>query len=127
MLVVGLTGSSRSSRYHAVMALSTHQILAPDMLSGPAIIPLVTAVKSSGAVVYLKYPVVRLAILFASIVLGVLMWLALNRTRVGMLVRAGVDDREMLSATGVRIQRVFMMVFGFGAGLAGIEIGRAHV
>ena len=97
-----------------------YQILAPDMLSGPAIIPLITGVKSSGAIVYLKYPVVRLAILFASIVLGILMWLALNRTRIGMLVRAGVDDREMLSATGVRIQRIFMMVFGFGAGLAGI-------
>lgn len=97
-----------------------YQILAPEWLSGPAIIPLVTAVKSSGAVVYLKYPIVRLAILFASIVVGVLMWLALNRTRIGMLVSAGVDDREMLSATGVRIQRVFMLVFGFGAGLAGI-------
>lgn len=97
-----------------------YQILAPSWLSGPAKIPLVTAVKSSGALVYLKYPVVRLAILFASIVVGVLMWLALNKTRIGMLVSAGVDDREMLSATGVRIQRIFMMVFGFGAGLAGV-------
>lgn len=97
-----------------------YQILAPDMLSGPVVIPLVTAVKSSGQLVYLKYPVVRLAILFASIVIGVLMWLVLNRTRIGMLVRAGVDDREMLTATGVRIQRVFLLVFGFGAGLAGV-------
>jgi len=48
------------------------------------------------------------------------MWLALNRTRIGMLVRAGVDDRDMLSATGVRIQRVFVLVFAFGAGLAGM-------
>ncbi|MBL4600027.1 MAG: branched-chain amino acid ABC transporter permease [Rhizobiaceae bacterium] len=97
-----------------------YQILAPEWLSGPVVIPLVTAVKSSGTLVYLKYPVVRLAILFASIVVGILMWLTLNRTRIGMLVRAGVDDREMLTATGVRIQRVFLLVFGFGAGLAGI-------
>ena len=48
------------------------------------------------------------------------MWLSLNKTRIGMLIRAGVDDRDMLSATGVRIQRVFVLVFAFGAGLAGV-------
>ena len=48
------------------------------------------------------------------------MWLLLNRTRVGMLIRAGVDDREMLAASGVRIQYVFLAVFAFGAGLAGV-------
>jgi branched-chain amino acid transport system permease protein len=36
-----------------------------------------------------------------------------------MLIRAGVDDREMLAASGVRIQWVFLAVFAFGAGLAG--------
>lgn len=97
-----------------------YQILTPAWLSGPVSLPLITAVKSSGDAVYLKYPMVRIVILIASIVVGVLMWLALNRTRIGMLIRAGVDDRDMLSATGVRIQRVFVLVFAFGAGLAGI-------
>ena len=97
-----------------------YQILAPKWLSGPVTLPLVTAVKSSGDAVFLKYPIVRLVILIAAIVVGILMWLALNRTRVGMLVRAGVDDRDMLSATGVRIQRVFILVFAFGAGMAGV-------
>lgn len=97
-----------------------YQILAPEWLSGPTTLPLVTAVKSSGDAVYLKYPVVRLVILIAAIVIGIGMWMALNRTRIGMLIRAGVDDREMLSATGVRIQRVFILVFAFGAGLAGL-------
>jgi len=97
-----------------------YQILAPEWLSGPIKLPLITAVKSSGEAVYLKYPIVRIVILGASIVLGVLMWLALNRTRIGMLIRAGVDDREILSASGVRIQWVFVGVFAFGAGLAGI-------
>ncbi len=97
-----------------------YQILAPDWLSGPITLPLVTAVKSSGAVVYTKYPMVRIVILLASIVLGIAMWLALNRTRIGMLIRAGVDDRDMLAASGVRIQRVFVLVFAFGAGLAGV-------
>jgi branched-chain amino acid transport system permease protein len=44
----------------------------------------------------------------------------LNRTRIGMIVRAGVDDRDMLSVMGVRIQLVFVLVFAFGAGLAGM-------
>lgn len=97
-----------------------YQILAPDWLSGPVKLPLVTAVKSSGDLVFLKYPIVRLVILVASVAIGILMWLALNKTRIGMLIRAGVDDREILSATGVRIQRVFILVFAFGAGLAGL-------
>jgi branched-chain amino acid transport system permease protein len=54
------------------------------------------------------------------VVIGIAMWLALNRTRVGMMVRAGVDDRDMLAATGVPIQLVFVVVFALGAGLAGI-------
>ncbi|PWE53235.1 ABC transporter ATP-binding protein [Metarhizobium album] len=97
-----------------------YQILAPEWLSGPVKLPLVTALKSNGEAVYLTYPIVRLVIFLGAVVVGVLMWLALNRTRVGMLIRAGVDDRDMLSATGVRIQRVFVLVFAFGAGLAGI-------
>ena len=97
------------------------QILTPDWLSGPVETFLVTgAQKRSGDLVYLKYPMVRLVILAAAIVIGVGMWLLLNRTRIGMLIRAGVDDREMLSATGVRIQLVFVAVFAFGAGLAGM-------
>jgi len=97
-----------------------YQILTPDWLSGPVRTPLISAVKSSGAVVYLKYPTVRLVILAGAVVIGVGMWLLLNRTRIGMLIRAGVDDREMLSASGVRIQLVFVAVFAFGAGLAGL-------
>jgi len=53
-------------------------------------------------------------------VIGVVMWLALNRTRVGMMVRAGVDDRDILAATGIYIQIVFVVIFALGAGLAGI-------
>jgi branched-chain amino acid transport system permease protein len=43
----------------------------------------------------------------------------LNRTRIGMMIRAGVDDRAMLSASGVNVHAVFAIVFAIGAGLAG--------
>jgi branched-chain amino acid transport system permease protein len=98
----------------------TFQVTTPDWLAGPVTLPLAVALRSNGEAVMMTYPLVRIAILVGAIILGILMWLALNRTRVGMLVRAGVDDRDMLSATGVRVQLVFVMVFAFGAGLAGV-------
>jgi len=98
----------------------SYTIQTPDWLSGPAQVPIVVGVNRAGEATYLSYPAVRIAILLAAIVIGVLMWLVLNRSRLGMLIRAGVDDREMLAASGVRIQWVFLAVFGFGAGLAGI-------
>jgi branched-chain amino acid transport system permease protein len=97
-----------------------YQIQTPNWLVGPVELPLVTAVRSSGEAVYLRYPMVRLVIFVAAVVIGIAMWLALNRTRVGMMVRAGVDDRDMLAATGVPIQLVFVAVFALGAGLAGV-------
>jgi branched-chain amino acid transport system permease protein len=97
-----------------------YQIQTPQWLIGPIELPLVTTVKSSGEAVYLQYPLVRLVIFAASVVVGVVMWLALNRTRIGMMVRAGVDDRDILAATGIHIQIVFVIVFALGAGLAGI-------
>ena len=97
-----------------------YQIQTPSWLIGPIELPFVTAVKSSGEAVYLQYPLVRLVIFAASVVIGVVMWLALNRTRVGMMVRAGVDDRDILAATGIYIQIVFVVIFALGAGLAGI-------
>lgn len=99
---------------------NSYQIQTPLWLRGPMDLPFVTAVKSSGEAVYLSYPIVRIVIFAASVVIGVAMWLALNKTRIGMIVRAGVDDRDILSAMGVRIQLVFVLVFAFGAGLAGM-------
>jgi len=97
-----------------------YTILTPGWLSGPVETFLISSFRSSGEAVYITYPLVRLVILVAAVVIGVAMWLALNRTRIGMLIRAGVDDREMLAASGVRVQRIFIVVFAFGAGLAGI-------
>lgn len=65
------------------------------------------------------YPAYRLSLIPIAITTGVLLWLLLNRTRIGMMIRAGVDDRAMLSTTGVDVQRVFATTFAVGAALAG--------
>jgi branched-chain amino acid transport system permease protein len=46
----------------------------------------------------------------AAVIIGVGMWLALNRTRTGVMIRAGVDDRDMLSVLGYRVQLLFIAV-----------------
>lgn len=97
----------------------TFQIELPDVIRGVVSLPIVSAVRSNGDVVYLTYPLYRIFVLAVAIAVGIGLWLMLARTRVGMMVRAGVDDREMLSATGIRVQTVFIGVFGLGAGLAG--------
>ncbi len=69
--------------------------------------------------IVVRYPTYRLVLLATAIVIGVALWLFLNRTRVGMMIRAGVDDRAMLAASGVNVQTVFAVTFAIGAGLAG--------
>lgn len=98
---------------------ATYQIATPQWLDGAVRLPIITAFKSNGDAVYINYPFYRLVVLGVAIVIGVALWLMLNRTRVGMMIRAGVDDRAMLSASGVNVHAVFAIVFAIGAGLAG--------
>jgi len=65
------------------------------------------------------YPIYRVAMIVAGLATAVLLWAIVTRTRVGMLVRAGATNPRMVSALGVDIRRLFMIVFGFGAMLAG--------
>ncbi len=67
-----------------------------------------------------KFPTYRIAVLLAAIVIGIGLWSFLAKTRVGMMIRAGVDDRGMLAASGVNVQLVFAVTFAIGAGLAGL-------
>jgi branched-chain amino acid transport system permease protein len=103
----------------AVWSGTTYQFNPPEWLIGAAELPVISAVRSSGDAVYLKYPLYRLIVLGVAVAVGVALWLFLNRTRIGMMIRAGVNDRDMLSATGVNVQLVFALVFAIGAGLAG--------
>ncbi|MAY88197.1 MAG: ABC transporter ATP-binding protein [Pseudooceanicola sp.] len=104
----------------AVWGGTTYQYLTPDWLSGAVRLPIVTAVRSNGSEVFLAYPFYRLVVLGAAIVIGVALWLLINRTRIGSMIRAGVDDRAMLSASGVNVHMIFAVVFALGAGLAGL-------
>jgi len=84
----------------------------PEALRGSFIVPLGEA----GAAVE-KYRV--LAVLIGAVVLGALLW-TLNRTKIGLLIRAGVQDREMVESLGYRIRRLFVAVFVAGSALAGL-------
>ncbi len=68
----------------------------------------------------LRYPVYRLALIVAGLVIALGLHLAINHTRIGMLIRAGSTHSDMVAALGVNIRRLFMVVFGFGAMLAGL-------
>ncbi|NDA73635.1 MAG: branched-chain amino acid ABC transporter permease, partial [Betaproteobacteria bacterium] len=87
-----------------------HQMEAPEWLQGPIRnIPLIKA-----------YSAYRLSLLAAGLAIGVFLWWLLARTTVGAMIRAGVDDRQMLAASGVNVNLVFAATFMLGAGLAGV-------
>jgi branched-chain amino acid transport system permease protein len=81
----------------------------PSLIFGSTALPLVE-----------RFPTYRIAVLFSAIAIGLALWWFLARTRVGMMIRAGVDDRGMLAASGVNVQLVFAITFAIGAGLAGL-------
>jgi len=65
------------------------------------------------------FPLYRLAIIAIAIVVAVALWLLLDRTRLGAMIRAGVDDPDMARVVGIRVSQLFTIVFAMGAGLAG--------
>ncbi|MXU63869.1 branched-chain amino acid ABC transporter permease [Oceanomicrobium pacificus] len=81
----------------------------PDALSGAVALP-------GGAV----YPLYRLAIIGVGLLVALGLFLLIARTRLGMQIRAGESDREMIAALGVNIASLYTIVFALGAGLAGL-------
>jgi branched-chain amino acid transport system permease protein len=67
------------------------------------------------------YPTYRLFVLVLAIALGVGLWALLRHTKLGITIRAGVDDRRMVAALGVNVQVVFAVVFALGAALVGFS------
>src|SRR5438309_2136957 len=72
-----------------------------------------------------KYPTYRMVVLGIAIAIGCILWWFLNRTRVGMMIRAGVDDRATLAASGVNVQRVFAITFADAAGSSAAVVAPA--
>jgi branched-chain amino acid transport system permease protein len=90
---------------------------------GPAGMNLPMPAYLSGSIEILPgvfYPVYRLAIIAVALVVALLLYLVVMRTRVGMLIRAGASNREMVGALGINIQLLYTLVFGVGAALAGL-------
>ena len=83
-------------------------IPSPDLLSGAA------------HLFGLTFPLYRLAVLVISIVIAIVLWLLLDKTRLGIMIRASVDDRQMAQAVGVPAALVFTIVFCLGTALAGM-------
>jgi branched-chain amino acid transport system permease protein len=82
-------------------------VQAPDVLNG---------ITSLGV---MMYPTYRLAVVAICAVALLVLYLVLYRTRLGMIVRAGIDDAVMVDSLGIDVYRVFMVVFGIGAMAAG--------
>ncbi|NNU82840.1 branched-chain amino acid ABC transporter permease [Geobacillus sp. BMUD] len=86
-----------------------HTLPTPDLLSGSL---------SIGST---EFPVYRLFVVLVGCLLAWLLWYLETKTRIGAIIRAGVDDRAMVSALGVNVGLVFTGVFAFGAALAGLS------
>ena len=102
---------------------------AVSVIWGREPIPLMIPPQLSGAVEIIPgaaYPVYRLAITAVAIVAGIMLYLLITRTRVGALIRAGSDNREIVAALGINIRLLYTLVFALSAmlaALAGIMMG----
>jgi branched-chain amino acid transport system permease protein len=78
--------------------------------------PLLTGITPLG---FMFYPTYRLGLLGIVAVALIVLYLVLYRTRIGMIVRAGIEDSVMVDSLGIDVYKVFMLVFGIGAAAAG--------
>ena len=88
---------------------------APQYLKGAVVLP--------GELYYPKY---RFVLIFLGLLVGLGLWLLYKKTQIGAVVRAGVDDREQVNATGINVDRLFALVSAlasFLAGMAGVAGG----
>jgi branched-chain amino acid transport system permease protein len=91
-------------------------IWGPEGLTLPLPAPMLAAAQILPGV---YYPVYRLVIIAAALAIAGLLYALVMRTRLGMLIRAGASNREMVGALGVNIKLLYTLVFGLGAALAG--------
>lgn len=68
----------------------------------------------------INYPAYRLFVIGMAVVVSAAIWLFLNRTDIGMVIRAATENRDMVKALGIDIDRVYTLVFALGVGVAGL-------
>ncbi|WP_170753462.1 branched-chain amino acid ABC transporter permease [Ruegeria lacuscaerulensis] len=88
----------------------TYQVELPEALAGGQRLP----------VLGVGYANIRLALMAFALATGLALWFLIQRTRFGAVIRAGVDDQDMLRALGYPINRIFVLVFALGGMLAGM-------
>jgi branched-chain amino acid transport system permease protein len=93
---------------HLIFGSNPKSLKVPDLISGPI---------NLGFIYYSKY---NLFVLFSATILTVLVWLLIEKTNLGMLIRAGTQDRMMARGLGINVDRLFTLVFGLGTGLAAL-------
>jgi branched-chain amino acid transport system permease protein len=86
----------------------------------PYTIPVPQALQGVISAGGMRFPRYRIFIVVVAVVVGALLWLALDRTRTGAIIRAAVDDAEMAGGVGIRVPRVSLAVFALGAALAAL-------
>ncbi|CAN5265062.1 branched-chain amino acid ABC transporter permease [soil metagenome] len=116
------------SRDHLAQVLATFGLIliaddAVRMVFGPAPLMAPTPALLGGPIMLLPelgYPSYRLVIVVAGLLAAAALWWLVNRTRLGMLLRAGASNRTMAELMGVPVARIFTLVFGLGAALAAL-------
>jgi branched-chain amino acid transport system permease protein len=88
---------------------ATVQYEPPEIIFGSTPFPIIGA-----------YPTIRLVVIAVAVVVGIALWALIQKTRIGMAIRAGVDDAPILGAMGFNVSRYLLLVFALGAGLAGL-------
>ena len=86
----------------------------PKMLSIPAYL------KGFISIAGTNIPKYNIFVFIFAVILGVIIWLIINKTRIGMIIRAGVDNFEMVAALGINIRKIFTLVFALAGSLAGM-------
>lgn len=101
-----------------------YQMSRPPIFSGPGKAPSILAWFSGHNltvdILGVTFPSYRLFVIVLGIVMLIVLGLVMNYSRLGMIIRAGVQDREMVEALGINVRRVFTFVFVLGAGLAAL-------
>jgi branched-chain amino acid transport system permease protein len=118
-----LRAISNSSQSQVLVTLGTSFIVADLCLiiwgGDPIPIPTPDILKAPLQVMGFMFPTYRLVVVLVALVAGILLYLLIERTRLGAMIRAGVDDMQMARAVGVPVSRLFTTVFCLGTALAG--------